>query len=160
MHRGIYGKNKREIAEILKEQGVNPTTQRIEIAHFLLSQPQHLSADEILQQLNREYEQVSQATVYNTLRLFVERGVIRELVVSPDRIYYDSNISSHHHFIDVETGRIHDIAAEDLKLPCVDHLDVEISEISVLMKGRLKNAAALDEVKQSSEKSAKAKAKK
>ncbi|MCR9143381.1 MAG: transcriptional repressor [bacterium] len=141
MHRGIYGKNKREIAEILKAQGVNPTTQRIEIAHFLLAKPQHLAADEILQQLNREYEQVSQATVYNTLRLFVEKEVIRELVISPDRIYYDSNISAHHHFIDTDTGKIYDLKAEDVQLPRVDHLDADIDEISVLMKGRLKGKA-------------------
>jgi Fur family iron response transcriptional regulator len=141
MHRGIYGKNKREVAEILKAQGVNPTTQRIEIAHFLLGKPQHLAADEILQELNREYEQVSQATVYNTLRLFVEKGVIRELVISPDRIYYDSNISAHHHFIDTDTGKIYDLKAEDIQLPGFDHLDADIDEISVLMKGRLKGAA-------------------
>lgn len=141
MHRGIYGKTKREVAEILKSQGVNPTTQRIEIAHLLLAKPQHMAADEILHELNREYEQVSQATVYNTLRLFVEKEVIRELVISPDRIYYDSNISSHHHFIDTDTGKIYDLRAEDVQLPTVDHLDAEIDEISVLMKGRLKGKA-------------------
>ncbi len=141
MHRGIYGKTKREVAEILKSQGVNPTTQRIEIAHLLLAKPQHMAADEILHELNREYEQVSQATVYNTLRLFVEKEVIRELVISPDRIYYDSNISAHHHFIDTDTGKIYDLRAEDVQLPTVDHLDAEIDEISVLMKGRLKGKA-------------------
>jgi len=142
MHRGIYGKNKREVGELLKESGINATTQRIEIAHFLLQKAQHLSADEILQQLNAEYEQVSQATVYNTLRLFVEKGVIRELVVSPDRIYYDSNTSSHHHFLDVESGAIVDIQAEQIKAPNLDHLEAEIHEVSLLVRGRLKRENA------------------
>ena len=143
MHRGIYGKTKREITEILKQQKVNPTTQRVEIAHFLLQQAQHLSADAILQHLNREYEKVSQATVYNTLRLFVEKGVIRELVISPDRVYYDSNTSFHHHFIDVDTGKIYDIDAELVETPKIDaSLDAEVHEISVLMKGRLNQAGS------------------
>ncbi len=137
MHRGIFGKTRREIAAILRQCGVNPTTQRVEIAHFLLRQPQHLSADEVLQGLNTEYECVSQATVYNTLRLFVERGVIRELVISPDRIYYDSNTSLHHHFLDVETGSIHDVDAGQIALPEIS-LDAEIDEVSVLIKGRFK----------------------
>lgn len=137
MHRGIYGKSKREVAELLKESGINPTTQRIEIAHFLLQKAQHLSADEILQRINAEYEQVSQATVYNTLRLFVDKGVIRELVVSPNRIYYDSNTASHHHFLDVESGAILDIHADEIKAPNLDHLNAEIHEVSLLVRGRL-----------------------
>lgn len=142
-----YGKNKREIGEMLRERGVNPTTQRVEIAHYLLSRPQHLSADAVLQGLNSEYEQVSQATVYNTLRLFVQKGVIRELVISPDRIYYDSNTASHHHFLDVDSGTIHDLRAEDLNLPKVQHLNAEIDEVSVLIKGRLKGKGLLKKSK-------------
>lgn len=140
MHRGIFGKTRREISAILKQCGVNPTTQRIEIAHFLLRQPQHLSADEVLQGLNTEYECVSQATVYNTLRLFVDKGVIRELVISPDRIYYDSNTSVHHHFMDIDTGDIHDVDSGRIALPEIC-LDAEIEEVSVLIKGRLKKSA-------------------
>lgn len=139
MERGIYGKNKREVAELLKEHGINPTTQRIEIAHFLLQRAQHLSAEHIYQAINQEYEQVSQATVYNTLRLFVEKKVIRELVVSPDRIYYDSNIAFHHHFMDVDTGEIQDIPAAMIGMPKIDQLDAEIHEVSLLIKGRLRS---------------------
>ena len=141
MHRGIYGKNKREIAELLKEHGINPTTQRVEIAACLLACPQHLSAEDVLGRLNHEYEQVSQATVYNTLRLFVRQGVIRELAISPDHIYYDSNTSFHHHFVDVETGRIHDIPAESVQTPVVN-FEAEIHEVSVLVRGRLNQAEA------------------
>ncbi|MCB1317574.1 MAG: transcriptional repressor [Leptospiraceae bacterium] len=136
MHRGIYGKSKREVADILKDRGINPTTQRIEIAHFLLQKPQHLSADEVLHQLNSEYEQVSQATVYNTLRLFVQRGVIRELAISPDRVYFDSNTSEHHHFIDVDTGHIYDLPSNTLLTPDIQ-LDADIEDVTLLVRGRL-----------------------
>ena len=134
-----FGLNKRELAEKLKSRGINPTAQRIEIAHLLFERPQHLSAEEIYQQINTEYEQVSQATVYNTLRLFVEKNVLRELIFSSDRIYYDSNTAPHHHFIDVDTGEILDLPAECVQSQpalSLKDFDADVSEISILVKGR------------------------
>jgi len=141
-----FGLCKREIVDLLRERDINPTTQRIEIAHLILQKPQHLSADEILAELNREYEQVSQATVYNTLRVFVEKNVIRELVFAPDRVYFDSNTEPHHHFIDVETGKIYDISPDCVKCPelrYVDQLNAEVFEVSLLMKGRIPQVASV-----------------
>ncbi len=138
-----YGLCKREVAELLRSKDINPTTQRIEIAHLILQRPQHLSADEILAELNREYEQVSQATVYNTLRVFVEKRVIRELVFAPDRIYYDSNTTPHHHFIDVDTGKIYDVSSDCVQCPelsYVDQLKAEVLEVSLILKGRMPQA--------------------
>ena len=136
-----FGLNKRDLAEKLKGQGINPTAQRIEIAHLLFERPQHLSAEEIYQRINAEYEQVSQATVYNTLRLFVEKSVLRELIFSPDRIYYDSNTAPHHHFIDLDTGEILDLPLECVSAKPSVSLDLhgfeaDVSEISILVKGR------------------------
>ena len=134
-----FGLNKREVTEILREKGINPTTQRVEIAHLIMQAPQHLPADEIFQKLNAEYEQVSQATVYNTLRLFVEKEVVRELIFSSDRIYYDSNTTPHFHFIDVETGKIYDLPRESLQFhPEKSGLNAEVDDISLIVKGRIK----------------------
>jgi Fur family iron response transcriptional regulator len=134
-----YGPGKRETADILREHGINPTTQRTEIAHYMLQKPQHLSAEDVLNGLNGEYERVSQATVYNTLRLLVDKGILRELVFSPDRIYYDSNTQPHHHFIDTQTGSIYDlpvasIQLSDLKL---NGMQAHVSEVNLLIKGKL-----------------------
>lgn len=134
--------NKREITELLKERGINPTAQRVEIAHVLFQRPQHLSAEEILQMLNSEYEKVSQATVYNTLRLFSERGVIRELIFSSDRIYYDSNTIPHHHFVDIDTGRIFDIPLCIVPVPELGRLNMgeaQILETTLILRGRFGN---------------------
>lgn len=130
-----FGLNKREITEFLKKKGINPTTQRIEMAFCLLDEPQHLSAEEIRMLLNKDYEQVSQATVYNNLKLFSQKGVVRELMVSSDRIYYDSNTSHHHHFVDVDTGEIEDISDDQLKVLNLN-LDARVDEISVIVKGK------------------------
>lgn len=135
-----FGKCKREIADLLRSHDINPTAQRIEIAHMVLREPQHLCAEEILAELNKEYEQVSQATVYNTLKVLVDKRVIRELVFAPDRIYYDSNTAPHHHFVDVDSGRIYDLPAEAVRCPelsYVEHLQAEVVEVSLLIKGRI-----------------------
>lgn len=133
--KALFGLNKREVKDLLKSKGINPTSQRVEMAFCLLSKPRHLCADEIRGLLNKEYEQVSQATVYNNLKLFAEKGVVRELIVSSDRIYYDSNTTQHHHFIDTITGEIEDIPENDVKVMNLD-LDVNISEINVIVKGQ------------------------
>ncbi|MEQ8350341.1 MAG: transcriptional repressor [Leptospiraceae bacterium] len=137
---GKYGLNKREIADLLREREINPTTQRIEIAHLLFEKPQHLSAEEIRQRMNSEYEKCSQATVYNTLRLFVEREVVRELIFSSDRIYYDSNIDQHHHFVDVDSGHIYDLPSHLMQGPPLEGSPLEGAEVletSIIVRGRL-----------------------
>ncbi len=141
MKEHTYGLTKREVAELLRDRGVNPTSQRVCIAHLLLQKAQHLSADEIFHRLNRDYEQVSQATVYNTLRLLVEHGVAQELVFSTDRIYYDSNTTHHHHFIDQDSGQIVDIPAErvDFAFPS---LDAQVDNVSLIIRGRLRERSA------------------
>lgn len=137
-----YKLSKREVADLLREKGINPTSQRVEIAHFIYQKPQHVSAEEILNYLNKEYEKVSQATVYNTLKLFVEKNVVKELIFSSDRIFYDSNTSDHHHFLDIENGKIYDIPACLIPTPELNKVElgnIEIEEINILIKGKLKN---------------------
>ena len=99
-------------AEIIVEfdnHGVLATPQRLEIAEILLEEPQHLSAEQVIEELRAKGSGVSKATVYNTLNLFAERGLVKECIVDPERRYYDSNTCSHHHFYDMDTGELTDI---------------------------------------------------
>ncbi|MEK7439074.1 MAG: Fur family transcriptional regulator [Pseudomonadota bacterium] len=99
------------VTQMLRRHGINPTHQRIEIGFALFENPQHPSADEILALVNARHAEVSKATVYNTLKLFVENGMVRELIVDPNKVFYDPNISAHHHFYDVVSGELTDIPA-------------------------------------------------
>ena len=101
---------KETISNQLSACGINPTAQRIEIACVLLARCTHLSADEVFHLVNSKgTAQVSKATVYNTLGLFAERGLIREVIVDPAKIFYDSNTAPHHHLYNVTTGELCDI---------------------------------------------------
>jgi Fur family iron response transcriptional regulator len=104
------------LADVLRRHGINPTHQRIEIAHALYSRQEHLSADQVLALVNERHPETSRATVYNTLNLFVEKGLIREVIVDPNRVFYDPNTAPHYHLYDVRTGRLTDIAAGGIRV--------------------------------------------
>lgn len=100
------------VAKRLSSHGAKPTTQRLKLAEVVFARPQHLSAEQVLQVARTRGIRVSKATVYNTLNLFVDCGLLRELVVDRDRVYYDSTVHAHHHFYNVDTGEMIDIPAE------------------------------------------------
>lgn len=104
------------LSDLLSERGVFPTPQRLDIAEVVLAQPQHLSADQIIARMRRMGSRVSKATVYNTLNLFCQRGLLRTVEVDPSRLFYDSTIEPHHHFFDVETGELVDIPLDSVQL--------------------------------------------
>ena len=104
----------------LASHGVTPTPQRLQIAELLFCKPQHLSAEQILLAVNRGEISVSKATVYNTLRVLNEKGLVREVIVDPERMFYDPTTAGHHHFYNADTGELADIAPEQIefaKLP-------------------------------------------
>jgi Fur family iron response transcriptional regulator len=108
--------SKDDLADRLRSCGINPTRQRIEIAHALFSRYEHLSADQVLAIVNQRQPETSRATVYNTLNLFVETKLIREVIVDPDRVFYDPNTAPHYHIYNVETGELTDIDAQDVRI--------------------------------------------
>lgn len=102
------------LVEKLDRNGIKATRQRLDIARVLLARHQHLSADQVLAMVNQDGGALSKATIYNTLKLFVEKRLVREVIVDPEKVFYDSNTSAHYHFYDVESGEIIDIDAADV----------------------------------------------
>jgi len=132
------GAGRDSIAATLREHGITPTHQRIEIAHVLFQRREHLSADQILAMVNARHAETSKATVYNTLRLFLEKKLIRELVVDPERIVYDPNTAPHHHLYDVVTGQLTDIPADDIEVLGLPALPpgVEAEGVDIVVRTR------------------------
>lgn len=104
------------VSAALTAKGIYPTAQRLEIARVMLSRCQHLSAEDIFARVNEQGPRVSKATVYNTLKLFAEKGLVREVIVDPTKIFYDSNIFPHHHVYNVSTGELVDIEDHHLRV--------------------------------------------
>ncbi len=122
---------KEDIAERLIERGVFPTAQRLDVALVILSKPQHLSADQIIAGIRSMGSRVSKATVYNTLNLFCERGLLRTVEVDPTRQYYDSCVQPHHHFYNVDTGELTDIPTEAVSLNVGTALPPDTCQVGV-----------------------------
>jgi Fur family iron response transcriptional regulator len=104
------------MAGILRSHDINPTHQRIEIAHALFSRQEHLSADQVMAIVNTRHSETSKATVYNTLKLFLEKNLIREVIVDPSKVFYDPNTTPHHHLYEIESGKLSDISAEHIEI--------------------------------------------
>jgi Fur family iron response transcriptional regulator len=118
--------------------GIRPTAQRVRIAGLLLESPQHLSAEQILATLRAAGARVSKATVYNTLNLFAERGVIRQLSVDGARTWFDSNVEPHYHFHDMDTGALVDVPVPEVefaRLPALPE-GMEMAGIDLVIRVR------------------------
>lgn len=124
----------------LLHHGVRPTAQRVRIAMLVLDRACHFSADQLLANLRRSGAGASKATVYNTLKLFCQQGLIKEIAVDPSRLMYDSTTHPHHHFYNAETGELFDISPSDLRVSRLPALPqaTETASVEVLIRVRPK----------------------
>ncbi|MBK8161871.1 MAG: transcriptional repressor [Gammaproteobacteria bacterium] len=112
-----YPQTNAELIQMLHEHDIKPTQQRMQIAGVLFAKPQHLSADQILDQVNTLHgAYVSKATVYNTLGLFTRKGLIREVIINSTKVFYDSTTHPHHHIYNVDTGMLTDLDADEINI--------------------------------------------
>jgi len=105
-----------ELVARLKAKDINPTSQRVEILRLLLDRCEHLSADQVYSLVNvNESDKVSKATVYNTLGLFAQTGLVREVIADPARVFYDPNTEPHHHIYNVTDGTLMDVDGDTIQ---------------------------------------------
>lgn len=124
-------------AAVLEAHGIKPSAQRVAIANYVLHTDEHPSADEVWERVKRAFPMVSRATVYNTLNLFVAKGLLRHLVLTEGRLVFDSNVDKHHHFIDEETGKIYDLPWDTLEVSRVEQLEgFDVRDYQVLVRGK------------------------
>jgi Fur family iron response transcriptional regulator len=123
---------------ILEQHGIRPTSQRLRVAAILLTAPRHLTAEQIIAALRADSGRVSKATVYNTLNLLVAQGLARQIHADPERCVYDSTMTPHHHFQDLDTGEMIDIRPEDLAFSRMPELPAgtEIAGVEVVIRLR------------------------
>lgn len=127
------------VVSLLENHGVAPSAQRVAVASYVLFTDEHPSADEVWSRVRESFPMISRATVYNTLNLFVRKGLLKSLVLAEGRVVFDPKVAQHHHFIDDETGRIFDIPWEALEVKRQSSLrGYDVREFQVVMHGRKK----------------------
>jgi Fur family iron response transcriptional regulator len=88
-----------DVRIMLRNVGLRPTRQRMELGWLLFSKgDRHLTAEMLFEEASKARVPVSLATVYNTLNQFTDVGLLRQVAVDGSKTYFDTNTSDHHHF--------------------------------------------------------------
>lgn len=131
----------RAVTELLAEHGIQPSAQRVAVAEYALRTKDHPSADVVWSEVRAGFPFVSRATVYNTLNLFVEKGLLRALVIAEGRVVFDPNVEPHHHFVDDESGEIHDVPWSAVAIGRIaPPREFEVRDYQVILRGRRRGA--------------------
>lgn len=121
----------------LRDHGIQPSAQRVAVAEYVLHTNEHPSADLVWKRVREEFPWISRATVYNTLNLFVDKGLLRRLTFAEDSIVFDPKTETHHHFIDESTGTIHDVPWDKVQVCNIESLrGYVVDDYQVIMRGR------------------------
>lgn len=128
-----------DIAKVLEKHGHKVTSQRVALGRILLAKAQHLSADDLLRQAAEAGVRVSKATVYNTLKLFVECGIAREINIDGSRVYYDSTARPHHHLYNVDTGELTDLPRSAVSIAKMPDLPEGTEAVGVELLVKVRN---------------------
>lgn len=129
-----------DIVGQLQSCGLKPTDQRVRVAEILMKAPTHMTAEQILLAVRQSGDRVSKATVYNTLKILADVGLVRQIHLDPERSVYDSTRTSHHHFHNLETGELQDIRPEEIEFSRFPSLPegMEAEAIEVVVRLRKK----------------------
>lgn len=132
-----------QVETTLRDKGIQPSAQRVAVASYVLHTHEHPSAEIVFKRVRAQFPWISRATVYNTLNLFVEKGLLQRLTLAEDSIVFDPVTEMHHHFIDDESGAIHDVPWERVQVCNLDSLQgYAIRRYEVVLRGKLKETGA------------------
>ena len=131
--------NNSNFIEKLRSSGLRPTKQRLEICRLLFDRKKtfHFTITDLCKIIKKEInKKISLATIYNTVHSFKKKGYLKEISVDSNKSYFDTNTSSHHHFLDINTNELVDLNKDD-----VDNIKIKknlpgkkITSIEVLVK--------------------------
>ncbi len=123
------------VSEFLKINDIKPSYQRIRIFEYLVENYNHPTVDMIYKELVREIPTLSKTTVYNTLNLFVEKGIVTRMTIDENETRYDADTKTHGHFKCEKCYAVLDFSA-DVNESIMDSLDgFQIHQKHIYFKG-------------------------
>ncbi len=106
-----------EYIEKLRNSGLRPTKQRLQICEVLFNTEKtfHFTINELEQKIKDKIDnKISLATIYNTVHAFEKKGYLKQIPVNSNQIYFDTNITDHHHFYNLKDGKLIDLENSDV----------------------------------------------
>lgn len=104
-----------DISNILRENNLKVTPQRIAIFNILYNTNKHPSAESIYKELILTYPSISLATVYKTLKIYKKHNLIKEINIGEDSFRYDIKVINHPHIICIKCKSISDLESLNIK---------------------------------------------
>ncbi|MDH8677878.1 Fur family transcriptional regulator [Fusibacter bizertensis] len=87
-----------DVGDFLKTNGIKPSYQRIKIYEYLMQNKDHPTVESIYNALNGQIPTLSKTTVYNTLKIFIDRGIAMAITIDDNEVRFDAFVETHGHF--------------------------------------------------------------
>tara|TARA_Y100001935_G_scaffold215053_1_gene186389 strand:- start:445 stop:843 length:399 start_codon:yes stop_codon:yes gene_type:complete len=103
--------------EKLRKSGLRPTQQRLQICEILFNTKKtfHFTVNDLSKKIKKQINnKISLATVYNTVHAFEKKGYLKQIPINSNQIYFDTNVSDHHHFFDLKEEKLIDLENSDV----------------------------------------------
>ena len=103
--------------EKLRNSGLRPTKQRLQICKVLFDTQKtfHFTVNDLVKKIKKKTNQdISLATIYNTVHAFQKKGYLKEISLNSNQTYFDTNTTDHHHFYDLNEERLIDLKNSDV----------------------------------------------
>lgn len=128
-----------EYSTFLEDNGIRPSSQRILMLKYLSENNEHPTADKIYVDLSKSLPTISKATVYNNLKLFLNKGIINEVSIDNNEAHYDMVKEDHAHFICKKCKKIEDLEIEGIKINTSTIEDCKIENQDIFLMGICKS---------------------
>ena len=104
-------------AEKLRNSGLRPTKQRLQICDVLFNTDKtfHFTINDLSKIIKKKIKNnISLATIYNTIHAFEKKGYLKQIPINSNQTYFDTNVSDHHHFFDLKDQKLIDLKSSDV----------------------------------------------
>ena len=103
--------------EKLRNSGLRPTKQRLQICEVLFNTNKtfHFTINDLSEKIKKQTsKKISLATLYNTVHAFEKKGYLKQIPINSSQIYFDTNVTDHHHFYDLKEEKLIDLKNSDV----------------------------------------------
>ena len=112
-----FNEDIKKALQSLKNSPLKTTKQRVDIIKILFSEGNnHFTAENVHNKIEKLGLNISLATVYNCLNQLTENGIVKSVKTSCNKIYFDTNTTSHHHFFCKNSSTLIDIKSKNIKI--------------------------------------------
>lgn len=124
-----------DLEKELKIKSIHLSYQRLKVLEYLAQNQGHPTVDKIFIDLQKNITTLSKTTIYNTLRIFIEAGLVRVITIEDNETRYDIVIENHGHFKCKCCGTIYDFSVDVDSLTSADLNNFKINDKNVYFKG-------------------------